>query len=162
MIPLFDWPTQRPKCFKKLCYKKSGTVSRYLEFGGTPTCSICTLVKIFNDYYYFKIVSMRSRAHNKDIASDKGHFEVFPKEKWRFFIMSCLPLVIFSLLWSWFTTLRHASPDKICTKDKNFQLYNYSPRFGTKSEIYYSPITIHCHYSSVTVHDTVHSEFLPI
>ena len=81
MIPLFDWPTQRPKCFKKLCYKKSGTVSRYLEFGGTPTCSICTFVKIFNDYYYFKIVSMRSRAHNKDIASDKGHFEVFPKEK---------------------------------------------------------------------------------
>ena len=40
-------------------------------------CLICTLVKIFNDYYYFKIVSMRSRAHNKDIASDKGHFEVF-------------------------------------------------------------------------------------
>ena len=44
-------------------------------------CPICTLVKIFNDYYYFKIVSMRSRAHNKDIAFDKGHFEVFPKEK---------------------------------------------------------------------------------
>ena len=81
MIPLFDWPAQRPKYFKKLCYKKSGTVSIYPEFGGTPTCPICTLVKIFNDYYYFKIVSMRSRAHNKDIASDKGHFEVFPKEK---------------------------------------------------------------------------------
>jgi len=63
---------------QKLCYKKSRTVSRYPEFGGTPTCLICTLVKIFNDYYYFKIV--RSRAHNKDIASDKGHFEVFPKE----------------------------------------------------------------------------------
>ena len=44
-------------------------------------CPICTLVKIFNDYYYFKIVSMRSRAYNKDIASNKGHFEVFPKEK---------------------------------------------------------------------------------
>ena len=81
MIPLFEWPAQRPKYFKKLCYKKSGTVLIYPEFGGTPTCPICTLVKIFNDYYYFKIVSMRSRAHNKDIASDKGHFEVFPKEK---------------------------------------------------------------------------------
>ena len=23
-------------------------------------------------------------------------------------------------------------------------------------------ITIHCHYSSVTIYDTVHSEFLPI
>ena len=100
MIPLFDRPAQRPKCFKKLCYKKFGTVSRYPKFGGTSTCPICTLVKIFNNYYYFKIVSMRSRAHNKDIASDKGHFEVFPKEKGRFFIMPCLPLVIFSLLWS--------------------------------------------------------------
>ena len=74
MIPLFDWLAQRPKCFKKkkLCYKKSETFSRYPEFGGTPTCSIYTLVKIFNDYYYFKIVSMRSRAYNKDIAYHKG------------------------------------------------------------------------------------------
>ena len=36
MIPLFDWPAQRPKCFKKLCYKKSRTISRYSEFGRTP------------------------------------------------------------------------------------------------------------------------------
>ena len=27
---------------------------------------------------------------------------------------------------------------------------------------HYSPITIHCNYSSVTIHNTVHSEFLPI
>ena len=56
---------------------------------------------------------------------------------------SCLPLVIFSLLWSWFTTLCHASSDKICTKDKNFSSTIVSPRFGAKSEIYYSSITIH-------------------
>ena len=24
---------------------------------------------------------------------------------------------------------------------------------------HYSPATIHCHYSSITIHDTVHSEF---
>ena len=84
----------------------------------------------------------------KDIASDKGHFEVFPKEKGRFFIMPCLPLVILALLWSCFTTLCHASPDKVCTKDKNFEFYNSFPTFwGQKNKIYYSlslfTITIH-------------------
>ena len=44
---------------------------------------------------------MRSRAHNKDIASDKGHFEVFPKEKRTFFIMSCLPF--FALVMIYYT-----------------------------------------------------------
>ena len=89
----------------------------------------------------------------KDIASDKGHFEVFPKEKGRFFIMPCL-----TLIWSCFVTLCHVSPDIICTKDKNFEFYNSFPMFwGQKMKF-----TIHCHYSSVTIHDTVHSEFLPI
>ena len=51
---------------------------------------------------------------------------------------SCLPFVIFSMLWSWFTSLCHASSDTICSKDKNFEFYNSFPRFGAKSEIYYS------------------------
>ena len=33
-----------------------------------------------------------------------------------------------------------------------------SPHFGDKKKKF----TIHYHYSSVTIHDTVHSEFLPI
>ena len=38
----------------------------------------------------------------------------------------------------------HAYLDKICTKDKNSQLYNWFPTFWRqKGEIYYSPITIH-------------------
>ena len=38
----------------------------------------------------------------------------------------------------------------------------HSPRFGAKNEIYYSSVTIHCHYSLVLFTVTVHSEFLPI
>ena len=57
----------------------------------------------------------------------------------------------------------HASLDKICTKDKNSQLYNWFPTFWRqKGEIHYSLVTIHYHYSSITIHDTVHSEFLPM
>ena len=29
-----NWLAQRPKYLKKLCYEKSGTVSRYPEFSG--------------------------------------------------------------------------------------------------------------------------------
>ena len=45
---------------------------------------------------------------------------------------SCLPFVIFSMLWSWFTSLCHASPDTICSKDKNFEFYNWFPTFWGK------------------------------
>ena len=79
----------------------------------------------------------------KDIASDKGHFEVFPKEKGRFFIMPCL-----TLIWSCFVTLFHASPDIICTKDKNFEFYNSFPTFwGQKMKF-----TIHLSLFTVTIH----------
>ena len=63
-------------------------------------------------------------------ASDKAHFEVFPKEKEGIFIMPCFGHASFTMscfalvMLSGFATLCHASPDKICTKDKNFQLYN--------------------------------------
>ena len=100
-------------------------------------------------------------AHNKNIASDKGHFEDFPKEKGRFFIMPCFTF------WSYFVTFCHASPNIFCSKDKNFEFYNAFPTFWgqkVKFTIHLSlfTVTIHCHYSPVTVHDTIHSEFLPI
>ena len=120
----------------------------------SPICLICTLVKSFNDYYYFKIVSvfkMRSHTHAKDIASDKGYFEVFPKEKGRFFIM---PYFTF---WSCFVTFCHAFLDIFCSKDKNFEFYNSFPTFWGKKvkfTIHLSLfiVTIHCHYSPVTIH----------
>ena len=97
----------------------------------------------------------------KDIVSNKGHFEVFPKEKGRFFIIPCFTF------WSFFVTFCHASPDIFCTKDKNFEFYNSFPTFWgqkLKFTIHLSLFTviIHCHYSPITIHDTVHSEFLPI
>ena len=86
---------------------------------------------------------MWSHAHDKNIASDKGHFEDFLKEKGRFFIMSCF---------SW----------HILLQGQEFWVLQLIPYIlGTKIEIYYSlllfTVTVHD-----TVHDTVHSEFLPI
>ena len=69
---------------------------------------------------------------------------------------SCLPFVIFFMLWSWFSTLCHASSDTICSKDKNFEFYNSFPTFwGKKWNLlfvcHYSlllfTVTIHCYYS---------------
>ena len=132
---------------QKIVLQKSGTVSRYPEFGGTFTCPICTLVKIFNDYYYFKIVSMRSRAHNKNIASDEGHFEVFPKEKED-------SSLCHAFLQSYFLCFGHdllhfamLLLTKVAPKTRISSSTIYSPRFGTESEIYYSPVTIHYYYS---------------
>ena len=95
--------------------------------------------------------------HDKNIASDKGHFEDFSKEKGRFFIMLCFTF------WSCFVTFCHTSPDIFYSKDKNFEFYNSFPTFwgqNLKFTIHLSlfTVTIHCHYSPVTVH----SEFLPI
>ena len=94
---------------------------------------------------------------DKNIASDKGHFEDFSKEKGRFFIMLCFTF------WSCFVTFCHTSPDIFYSKDKNFEFYNSFPTFwgqNLKFTIHLSlfTVTIHCHYSPVTVH----SEFLPI
>ena len=58
------------------------------------------------------------------------------------------PFVIFPMLWSWFSTLCHASSDTTCYKDKNFGFNNSFPTFwGQKMKF-----TIHCYYSSVTIH----------
>ena len=68
MIPLFNWPAQRPKCFKN-CVTKNPDLfqdtSNLAEDFDAPICLICTMVKIFNDYYYFKIVS-----HQFNVSED--------------------------------------------------------------------------------------------
>ena len=52
------------------------------------------------------------------------------------------------LIWSCFVTLCHASPDIICTKDKNFEFYNSFPTFwGQKMKF-----TIHLSLFTVTIH----------
>ena len=57
---------------------------------------------------------------------------------------SCLPFVIFSMLWSWFSTLCHASSNTIYSKDKNFGFYNSFPTFWGKKWNLLFTITIHC------------------
>ena len=150
LIPLFFWPAQRPKCFKN-CVTKNPELfhdtPNLAEDFDSPICPICTFVKIFNDYYYFKIVSMRSRAHNKDIASDKGHFEVFPKEKEN---SSLCHAFLQSYFFCFGHDLLHFAMlllTKFAPKTKIFSSTIDSPCFGAKSEIYCSPITIHCYYS---------------
>ena len=155
MIPLFDWPAQRPKCFKN-CVTKNPKLFQdtpdLAEDFDSPICLAYTMAKIVS--IFKNVIPCSWQRYCFWQRSLWSHY----KRKGRFFIMLCLPLVILSLLWSWFTTLGHASPDKIYTKDKNFQLYNWFPTFWDKKW----NLLFTCHYSPVTVHDTVHSEFLPI
>ena len=80
----------------------------------------------------------------------QGLFWSLSKKKWE--DSSCLPFVIFSMLWSWFSTLCHASSDTIYSKDKNFKFYNSFPTFwGKKWNLlficYYSLSLFTCYYS---------------
>ena len=68
MIPLFNWPTQMPKCFKNCITENSKMFQDNLNLAegfDSPICLICTIVKIFNDYYYFKTVS-----HGFNVSED--------------------------------------------------------------------------------------------
>ena len=149
VIPLFWLTCTKAKMLQNLCYQKSGTVSRYPESGGTPICPICTSVKSFNEYYYFKIVSifkMWSHVPVKNIASDKDHFEDFPKEKGSLFFMPCFAF------WSCFVTFCYTSPNIFCSKDKNFEFYNSFPTFwGKKWNLLFI-----CHYLLLLFTVTIH------
>ena len=65
---------------------------------------------------------------------------------------SWLSLVIFSMLWSWFSTLCHAYSDTIYSKDKIFRFYNSSPTFWGKKWNLLFTITIHLSLFTVTIH----------
>ena len=170
MIPLFDWLAQRPKYFKNYVTKNPE------QFQDTPD-----LAEDFNSPILptqrprlFQYSKMWSHAHDKDILENwcfwQRSFWSLSKRKGRIFIMPCLALVILSfschaLLWSCFHALLHFSMlllKKSVPKTKIFSSTIDSPRFGDKKRNLLFTVTIHYHYSSVTVHDTVHSEFLPI
>ena len=72
VIPLFDWLAQRPKCFKIYITKNpelfQDTPKLAKDFD-SPICLICTMAKIFNDYYYYKIVS-----HQFNVSEDSYLF----------------------------------------------------------------------------------------
>ena len=108
LIPLFDWPAQRPKCFKKLCYWNCFKISRIWRNSHLSDMLFSQKFQwglLLQDC--FNIQKCDPMFMTKDIASDKGHFEVFPKEKkkdsslclWSYFfdlVMLCYILSCFS------------------------------------------------------------------
>ena len=85
----------------------------------------------------------------------KDHFEDFPKEKERFFIGHALfHLVMLLLTYSLHYAFGHALFHFViflltysAPRTRIWSPTTHFPRFGEKSEIYYSSITIHCYYS---------------
>ena len=147
MIPLLDWPApaQRPKCFKTCatenwnCFKIS-RIWRNSHLSDMLFSQKLQWVLLLQDC--FNIQNCDPMLMTKDIASDNGHFEVFPKEKRKILHYAFGHTF---LIWSCFVTFCHASPDSFPTF------------WGQKLKF-----TIHCHYSPFTIHDTVHSEIFLI
>ena len=116
---------------------------RHPKFGGTSICLIYSLVKSFNKYYYFKITSrLWSHTPDKKNVSDKNHFKEFEKKKdaslcfWSCFWFSHA-LFHFAMF-----LLTYSAP-----RTRFLSSTTHSPRFGAKSEIYYSSVAIHYYYS---------------
>ena len=163
MIPLFNWLAQRPKCFKN-CVTENPKLFQdspnLAEGFDSPICLICIIVKIFNYYYYFKIVSHQFNVFEDSYLSSHLALDDKPSFFAILWLVLLAPIIwlkgLSRLYWHQSLWLRFSHFQK-------FQLYNWYPMFWRqKEEFYYSSVTIHCHYSSVTIHDTVHSEFLPI
>ena len=116
---------------------------RQPKFGGTLICLIYSLVKSINECYYFKITSrLWSHAPNKNTASDKNYFEDFQNKKekmlhYAFGHAFGLVILCFAMLLLTYSTQR----------TRLLSSTTHSPRFGAKSEIYYSSVTIHYYYS---------------
>ena len=85
----------------------------------------------------------------KDIASNKGHFEVFPKEKERFFIMPLVLLFWFghALLHFVILLLTYSSP-----RTRILSSITHSPRFWGKNW----NLLFTCHYSLLLFTVTIH------
>ena len=164
MIPLFDWLAQRPKCFKIYVTENSELFQdtpNLAEDFDSPICLICTMAKIFNDYYDYKIVS-----HQFNVSEDSYLF-LSLGIRWQDFFFAILWLVLLApMIWpkGWSRLYRHPLFWPKFLHFQKFHLYNWFTTFWRqKEEIYYS-VTIHLslfiyHYSSVIIHDTVHSEF---
>ena len=54
MIPLFDWPAQRPKYFKNYVTENPKLLQDTPDLAedfDSPICLACIMAKNFNDYY---------------------------------------------------------------------------------------------------------------
>ena len=161
LIPLFFWPAQRPKCFKKCELFQDIPNLAELPFVRYALQSKVPM-SATTSRYYFKIA--------------------IP------FLLTKMILVTFQAkmlhAFGHATLFSHAS-DTICSKDKNHyafvmplrfpmlltqyapktrmkSLTTHFPRFGAKNEIYYSLLLFIYHYSLSLFTVTIHFEFLPI
>ena len=175
MIPLFDWLAQRPKYVKNYVTKNSELFQDTPDLAedfDSPICLAYTTAKMVTILKNF-IPCFWQRYSWKLIWSDlnlmlltKLILKSFKKKRKE--SSSC-----HTLLWSCFHALLCLDLAMLLltksapTKRQKFSALQLIPHVLEKKRrnslfSYYSPITIHCHYSSVTIHDTVHSEFLPI
>ena len=129
--------------FKNCVAKVLKLFQRQPKFGGTLICLIYSLVKSINKCYYFKITSrLWFHAPNKNIPSNKNHFEDFPSKKkkmlhYAFGHAFGLVILCFAML-----LLAQSAP-----KTRILSFTTHSPHFGAKNEIYYSLLLFIYHYS---------------
>ena len=162
MIPLFDWLAQRPKYFKNYVTKNPELFqdpSDLAEDFDSPICLAYTTAKMvtifknvipcFWQRYSWKLIwsNLNLMLLTKLILKS---FKKKRKESSSCHACFALVMLCFDLAMLLLT--------KSAPKTQIFSFTIDSPRFGDKKKKF----TIHFHYSSITIHDTVHSEFLPI
>ena len=166
MIPLFDWPTQRPKCFKNYVTKNPEL------FQDIPNLAKLPLVR-YALWSKSSMITTTSRLFQWDpvlitkiLLLTKVTLKSFQKKrKILHYAMPSFSHTFFALVMIYYT-LPCFSWQKLHQRQEFLTLPFIPHVLGQKVKftIHLSlfTVTIHCHYSSVIVHDTIHSEFLPI
>ena len=143
MITLFNWLAQRPKCLKN-CVTENPELFQdnpnLVEGFDSPICLIYTIVKIFIDYYYFKIVS-----HQFNVSEDSylsSHLALDDKPSF----FAILWLVLLASIYGLKGCLDSIDTHHSGLGSHIFRSFSStidSPCFGDKKKKF----TIHCHYS---------------
>ena len=159
MIPLFYWPAQRPKFFKNFVTKNPKLFQDIPNLAELPfvryalwskSSMITTTSRLFPiDLMFLTILICTLTWHLMTSFLS---------------LLFCDWSFLVPIIWpKWLSRLYgNQSFWPRFSHFQKFQPYKWFSMFWRQKEIYYSPVTVHCHYSSVTIHDTVHSEFLPI
>ena len=162
MIPLFDWPAQRqnaskivlqiiPNCFKISRIWRKILILPFVWYAPWSKSSmITTTSRLFpTDLMFLKIPICPLTWHLMTSFLS---------------LLFCDWSILVPIIWPKGLSRLYGNPSfwPRFSHFQKFQLYKWFSTFWRQKEIYYSPVTIHYHYSSVAIHDTVHSEFLPI
>ena len=146
MIPLLDWPApaQRPKCFKTCATKKLELFQDILNLAELPLVNMhfsqkFQWVLLLQDC--FNIQNVISCSRQKYCFWQESFWRISKRKRkilhyamLHFLVILCYILSCFS----WHILLQG---------QEFWVLQLISHVLGTKIEIYYSPVTIHCYYS---------------